>query len=119
MMQAAAVPALAGADFAAILKSPTRRRGRHFSMFWRESGRHRLGTVVSRKLAGSAVRRNLVKRHARAMFQAWCVRHGSTGGVDVVIRVTADIRGLSRNAEFSELSSLFSTLALPGAEARN
>ena len=118
MKQAAAVPALAGADFAAILKSPTRRRGRHFSLFWRESGRHRLGTVVSRKLAGSAVRRNLVKRHARTMFQTWCLRHGDVGGIDVVIRVTADIRGLSRAAEFSELSTLFSALAPPGAEVR-
>lgn len=75
--------------------------------------------VVSRKLAGSAVRRNLVKRHARAMFQAWCARHASLDGVDVVIRVTADICALSRQAEFSELSSLFSAFAPPRAEAVN
>ena len=112
-----AAPALAGPDFALILKSPMRSRGRHFSLFWRGSKVSRLGTVVSRKLAGSAVRRNLVKRHARAMFQQWCVRQGTPGCVDVVLRVTADIRGLSRAAEFSELSSLFSTFAPPRAES--
>jgi len=110
-------PALAGPDFAMILKSPMRRRSRHFSMFWRSSKNPRLGTVVSRKLAGSAVRRNLVKRHARAMFQEWCLRQGALGCVDVVLRVTADIRGLSRGAEFSEISSLFRALAPPRAES--
>ena len=52
------------------------------------------------------------------MFQTWCLRHGDVGGIDVVIRVTADIRGLSRAAEFSELSTLFSALAPPGAVVR-
>ena len=112
-------PALAGGDFAMILKSPMRRRGRHFSLFWRSSKRSRLGTVVARKLAGSAVRRNLVKRHARAMFQQWCVAQDGSGCVDVVLRVTADIRSLSRSAEFFEISQLFSAFTPPRAEVEN
>lgn len=68
---------------------------------------------MSNKLSGGAVRRNLVKRHARAMFQQWCRERiaNDAPGFDLVIRVAADIRALSRNAEFDEMRALFSQLA--------
>jgi ribonuclease P protein component len=115
------VAPLAGADFAVILKSPSRRRGRHFSVHWRVSaGASRLGLVVSRKLSGSAVRRNLVKRQARALFSDVCkLRQGrQASGVDVVVRLIADVRSLERGAGFSEMRDLFAGIAAAGAGVR-
>lgn len=105
-------PALNGRDFAAILNESARRRSAHFSLHWRSGQAVRLGLVVSRKLAGSNVRRNLVKRHAREIFRlhAACLA-GNSHGLDVVLRVVSDLRGLGRQAEHLEMRGLF--LALP------
>ena len=104
---------LSGEDFAAILKSATRNRGVHFSLHWRASAGLRLGLVVSRKLAGSAVRRNLVKRHARELFRAWSGQQAGGNGLDVVLRVTRDLRAMDRAAEFAEMRILFGVLPRP------
>jgi len=99
---------LGGADFAAIFKSPQRARSRHFSLFWRSADAAALGTVVSKKLAGNAIRRNLVKRHAREAFRArLAALAASARGLQVVIRVAADIRTLPRAAQFAEINGLF------------
>ena len=76
---------------------------------------------MSNKLSGGAVRRNLVKRHARAMFQQWCRERiaNDAPGLDLVIRVAADIRALPRNAEFDEMRELFCQLAASAAGSRN
>ena len=86
-----------------------RRKSRHFLLFLRPSATPRLGVVVSKRLAGNAVRRNLVKRHARAMFHQWRTeRHtGCLPGYDVVLRVAADIRRLARDEQSAEMRALF------------
>ena len=102
---------LDGKDFAAILKVATRGRSAHFSLHWRPSQADRLGLVVSRKLAGSSVRRNLVKRHARELFRFQAAGSGvGSRGLDVVLRVVKDLRGLDRQAELLEMRGLFSAL---------
>ena len=102
---------LDGKDFAAILKDAMRRRSAHFSLHWRPSQADRLGLVVSRKLAGSSVRRNLVKRHARELFRFQTAGSGvDLRGLDVVLRVVKDLRGLDRQAELLEMRGLFSAL---------
>lgn len=107
--KAAGSRGLGSADFTALFKSPKRARSRHFSLFWRCADNAALGMVVSKKLAGNAIRRNLVKRHAREAFRACLSDSGQTGGsaLEVVIRVSADIRALPRNEQFAEISSLF------------
>lgn len=101
---------MGSADFAALFKSPKRARSRHFSLFWRRADNAALGMVVSKKLAGNAIRRNLVKRHAREAFRA-CLSQDSgpadASALEVVIRVAADIRKLPRHEQFAEISSLF------------
>ena len=106
---------LDGRDFAAILKDSARRRSAHFSLHWRSGQSVRLGLVVSRKLAGSSVRRNLVKRHARELFRLQRAGVGAnSGGLDVVLRVVRDLRGLGRQAEHLEMRGLFSALPTGG-----
>jgi len=116
--KAAGSRGLRSADFAALFKSPKRARSRHFSLFWRSADSAALGMVVSKKLAGNAIRRNLVKRHAREAFRASVcgpvpasddsAQDGpASGGLEVVIRVTADIRALPRAEQFAEIKALF------------
>ena len=104
---------LRGSDFGTILSGPWRTRGKHFSLHWRASEAPRLGLVVARKFAGTAVKRNLVKRQARAVFGEWVGRTGFGSGqsVDVVVRLTADARALARAAQFDEMRRLFSELS--------
>jgi ribonuclease P protein component len=106
--KAAGSRGLGSADFAALFKSPKRARSRHFSLFWRGADSAALGMVVSKKLAGNAIRRNLVKRHAREAFRASVSGSGqAASGLEVVIRVSADLRALPRAEQFAEISALF------------
>jgi ribonuclease P protein component len=111
---------LTGADFAAIFKSPTRARSQHFSLFWRNAEGTGLGMVVSKKLAGNAVRRNLVKRQARAAFYARFAgpEKSAMPGLEVVIRVATDIRKLPRPLQFAEISALFAKCGQSRQEGR-
>ena len=96
-----------------------RKRGKNFSLHWRASCTPRLGLVVSRKLAGSAVRRNLVKRQARAVFREMFAE-AATGSmpsvelavsnVDVVVRLAGKVGGLKRAEQFAEMRRLFAHL---------
>ena len=101
---------LAGEDFAAVFKSPLRARSAHFSLHWRPgaSADSRLGMVVSKRLARTSVRRNLIKRQARALFAAWS---GDAGEVrDVELRLTRNPEALARAPQYAELQTLFAAL---------
>ena len=110
---------LSGDEFAAVLKSRDRRRSRHFSLHWLHGVMPggRLGLVVPKRLARTSVRRNLIKRQARALFQAW-FREREVGAVaghgevapDVVLKLTAGVAGLCRTAQYAELGDLMRTL---------
>lgn len=101
---------LSGADFAAVLKSRERRRSGHFSLHWRggSAPASRLGLVVSKKLARTAVRRNLIKRQTRMLFQGWS--RDSSAVLDVVLRLTAGVSALERGVQFGELAGLLREL---------
>ena len=105
---------LAGEDFAAVFKSPLRARSAHFSLHWRPGagGDSRFGMVVSKRLARTSVRRNLIKRQARALFAQWAGASGggSSEARDVVLRLTRNPRLLTRAPQFAELQSLFAAL---------
>lgn len=124
---------LSGDDFAAVLKSRERRRSSHFSLHWRsraaavdgaldggalDGGANgasnaalllpRLGLVVPKRLARTSVRRNLIKRQTRMLYQDWS-RH-STAALDVVLKLTANVTRLARAAQFAELAGLLHAL---------
>lgn len=100
---------LSGEDFAAVFKSRERARSAHFSLHWRASpaAASRFGTVVAKRLTRTAIRRNLIKRQARALFAL----APSMPPRDVVLRLTANPRALARAAQYAELAGLFAALA--------
>ena len=121
---------LSGDDFAAVLKSRERRRSVHFSLYWRAVTSalpvtapaaalspassvsavpvSRLGLVLPKKIARTAVRRNLIKRQSRALFRTWST--GSAVVCDVVLKLTANVAKLDRRAQYGELSGLMQAL---------
>jgi ribonuclease P protein component len=108
-----ATPGLAADDFAAIFKSPRRARSAHFSLHWRPgapeaSSVSRLGMVVAKRLARTSVRRNLIKRQARALFADWA--RGASEPRDVVLRLTRNPAALARGPQYAELQTLFAAL---------
>ena len=110
-MIATAHPGLAADDFAAILKSPQRARSAHFSLHWRPSAAadaSRFGMVVSKRLARTSVRRNLIKRQARALFAEWT--REAHDFRDVVLRLTRNPAALARAPQYAELQILFAAL---------
>jgi len=112
-MIATAHPGLAADDFAAILKSPQRARSAHFSLHWRPSAiaaadASRFGMVVSKRLARTSVRRNLIKRQARALFAEWA--REAHDFRDVVLRLTRNPAALARAPQYAELQILFAAL---------
>ncbi len=127
---------LSGDDFAAVLKSRERKRSAHFSLHWRcntasldapgvfpgaSAGAKaaRLGMVVSKKLARTSVRRNLIKRQTRTLFAAWLRQRPTELPIksawDVVLKLTANVSELPREAQFAEIAGLMR--ALPGTLA--
>lgn len=106
---------LSGDAFAAVLKSRQRRRSSHFSLHWLSgnSPDSRLGLVVPKRLARTSVRRNLIKRQVRSLFQAWSRTQDARGGPnmkDVVVKLTAPVAGLDRGAQYAELGQLMQSL---------
>ena len=113
---------LSGDEFAAVLNSRERQRSAHFSLHWRRNPAAaaagviaaRLGLVVSKKLARTSVRRNLVKRQTRMLFSQWL--HESNGTPrsratwDVVLKLTANVASLQRAEQFGEIAALMSAL---------
>lgn len=102
---------LSGDDFGAVLQSRERRRSAHFSLHWRGNNlpSARLGLVVSKKHARTSVRRNLVKRQVRALFDAW-QREEAGLSLDVVLRLNANVAQLGRRAQYTELQALWQGL---------
>ena len=68
----------------------------------------RLGLVVPKRLARTSVRRNLIKRQTRMLYQDWSRQ--STAVLDVVLKLTANVTRLDRAAQFGELAGLLHAL---------
>ena len=101
---------LSGEDFAAVLKGRQRTRSAHFSLHWRAGAAQasRLGLVVSKKLARTSVRRNLIKRQTRMLFGGWL--RENRAALDVVLKLNANVTALERAAQFGEIAGLMRTL---------
>ena len=106
-------------DYAALFKSRERAKSEHFSLHWRVSPVRvsRFGMVVAKRLTRTAIRRNLVKRQARALF-ALAAAQGTSGDAppvprDVVLRLTRNPNALARAQQYAELQGLFAALAAP------
>lgn len=109
------VPPLGPDDYAAVFKSRERARSAHFSLHWRVSTvpAARLGMVVAKRLTRTAIRRNLIKRQARALFAQSRKEAGPAAPLDVVLRLTRNPNEMERAAQYAELRGLFA--ALPAA----
>lgn len=107
----ARAPGLSGEDFAAVFKSRERARSEHFSLHWRAGAApvSRFGMVVAKRLTRTAIRRNLIKRQARALFTLATASVGEPR--DVVLRLTKSPLELARAAQYAELAGLFAALA--------
>lgn len=68
----------------------------------------RLGLVVPKRLARTSVRRNLIKRQTRMLYQDWS--RASSAVLDVVLKLTANVKLLDRKAQFGELAGLLHAL---------
>lgn len=110
-----AVPPLGADDYTAVFKSRERAKSAHFSLHWRASpvAVSRFGMVVAKRLTRTAIRRNLVKRQARALFAAACP--AAAAPLDVVLRLTRNPNEMAREAQYAELRGLFA--ALPAVTA--
>lgn len=116
-------PALGADDYAALFKSRERAKSEHFSLHWRASPVpvSRFGMVVAKRLTRTAIRRNLIKRQARALFAlAIGGIAGQSGGTaappaprDVVLRLTRNPNALARAQQYAELQGLFAALEAP------
>lgn len=118
--------ALGAEDYAAVMRSRERAKSAHFSLHWRLSPApvSRFGMVVAKRLTRTAIRRNLIKRQARALFALAIAGEqrgaagaaGSTTGAgvpvarDVVLRLTRNPNELARAEQYAELQGLFAAL---------
>ncbi|HEX4327913.1 MAG TPA: ribonuclease P protein component [Burkholderiales bacterium] len=115
-------------DYAALFKSRERAKSEHFSLHWRASPVEvsRFGMVVAKRLARTAIRRNLIKRQARALFalavggSAGQSAQSTSGEAprDVVLRLTRNPTALARAQQYAELQGLFAALAAPRGGSR-
>lgn len=96
------------AEFSAVFSYRRVVRGRVFNLHYRpsESGA-RLGVVVAKKLARHAVLRNLIKRLTREAFR---LRRAHLPSLDVVVRLSASPKQLTRRALRGEIGALFERL---------
>jgi ribonuclease P protein component len=75
-----------------------------------------LGLVVSKKFARTSVRRNLIKRQTRMLFDGWQRgRMVAAGGPavaawDVVLKLNANVVALARAAQYGEIAGLMRAL---------
>lgn len=80
-------------------------RGRVFAVHYRPNGleRARLGLVIPKKQAPTAVLRNAIKRQAREIFRLRC---STLPSVDLVLRLTQKIEQPDKPAWRAEIAAL-------------
>jgi ribonuclease P protein component len=100
------------AEFSDVFAARRVLRGTHFALHVRASGlpTARLGLVIPKKQAATAVLRNAVKRQAREAFR---LRRPRLPALDLVLRLTAPVSEhdpAARSAWRSEIGMLFDRL---------
>lgn len=110
---------LSAAQFAAIFAARRVLRAQRFALHYRPNGLPgpRLGLVIPKKQARSAVLRNAIKRQAREVFRQ---RRHALPAADLALRLTAPVAardGAMRAAWRAEIAALFDRLirACPAA----
>lgn len=97
-------------EFSSVLAARRAYRSAHFVLNHAPNGLDtaRLGLIVGRKVAKTAVLRNLVKRLAREAFRVLRPRLSCS---DLVLRVVAPLQGVERRTLRAEIDGLLQRLA--------
>lgn len=97
-------------EFSAVFAARQVWRSARFALHFRENGllRPRLGLVIPKKQARTAVLRNAIKRQAREAF-----RHKRSGlpALDLVLRLTQPVMACEKAALRMEIEALFDRLS--------
>jgi ribonuclease P protein component len=95
-------------EFKRVFDSGRKLHGRFFAVFVNpgEYDESRLGLAISRRSAGNAVRRNLIKRQARESFRL--ARRAGSRKVDVVLIAKAAGQAATRADLYEDLEMLWS-----------
>ena len=96
-------------EFSSVFAFRKTLRGRHFDMLHRPNSlaTARLGVVIAKKFVRSAVGRNLTRRIVRESFRLLRMKLSQR---DIVVRVSARMDTLDRQALRKEIDELFARL---------
>jgi ribonuclease P protein component len=96
-------------EFSSVFAFRKTLRGRHFDMLHRPNSlaTARLGVVIAKKFVRSAVGRNLIRRIVRESFRLSRMKLPQR---DIVVRVSARMDTLDRQALRKEIDELFARL---------
>lgn len=96
-------------EFAAVFTARRVLRGSCFALHHRENGgpRARLGLVIPKKQARSAVLRNAIKRQAREIYR---LRQTSLPALDLVLRLVRPVTSVDKPMWSSEITALLTRL---------
>lgn len=88
-------------------------RSDRFALHFKENGlsHPRLGLVIAKKQARTAVSRNAIKRQAREAFR---LRQASLPAYDLVLRLTRPVTTIERSALRAEIDALLDRLGRVG-----
>jgi len=97
-------------EFSSVFAFRRTLRGKHFELLFRPNAKAsaRLGVIIAKKFARSAVKRNLIRRIVRESFRL------SRGGLperDIVVRLAIRPNAPDRRALRSEIDELFARLS--------
>lgn len=97
-------------DFKRVFDQGRKMHGRYFAVFVRpnECPASRLGLAISRRSAGNAVRRNLIKRQARHSFRQASLASSGGPGIDVVLVAKVSGQAATRAELYQDLVLLWS-----------
>ena len=98
-------------DFAEIIKSGEKVRGRTITLYVKRGGKEKeagIGVTVPKASAPLAVKRNYVKRRIYAYFRERGFREQ---GLKVIVRVVSNIRDLKKKPLSKEIKNELETLA--------
>ena len=96
-------------EFSSVFAFRKTLRGRHFDMLHRPNSlaTARLGVVIAKKFVRSAVSRNLIRRIVRESFRLSRMKLPQR---DIVVRVSARMETIDRQALRGEIDELFARL---------
>jgi ribonuclease P protein component len=102
--------------FSEVFSARRAHRGSIFALHWKENGLGfpRLGVVIAKKHARSAVLRNALKRQAREAFR---LRRAKLPALDLALRLTRPVAVVEKKRWRAEIEALFERIGEPDASA--